>query len=56
MKIYFLMPFDAFNGSLVEQYLILVAGFKLVVHSLTQEKGKEKSPKKVSTCGHQSDR
>jgi hypothetical protein len=23
MKIYFLMPFDAFNGSLVEQYLIL---------------------------------
>jgi hypothetical protein len=45
MKIYFLMQFDAFNGSLVEQCLILVAGFKLVLHSLTQGKGKEKSPK-----------
>jgi hypothetical protein len=39
------MPFDAFNGSLVEQGLILVAGFKLVIHSLIQGKGKEKSPK-----------
>jgi hypothetical protein len=45
MKIYSLMPFDAFNGSLVEQGLILVAGFKLVIHSLIQGKGKEKSPK-----------
>jgi hypothetical protein len=45
MKIYFLMPFDAFNGSLVEHCLILVAGCKLVIHSLTQGKGKEKSPK-----------
>jgi hypothetical protein len=45
MKIYSLMPFDAFNGSLVEQCLILVAGFKLVIHSLIQGKGKEKSPK-----------
>jgi hypothetical protein len=45
MKIYSLMPFDAFNGSLVEQCLILVVGFKLVIHSLTQRKGKEKSPK-----------
>jgi hypothetical protein len=45
MKIYSLMPFDALNGSLVEQGLILVAGFKLVIHSLIQEKGKEKSPK-----------
>jgi hypothetical protein len=45
MKIYSLMPFDAFNGSLVEQCLILVVGFKLVIHSLIQGKGKEKSPK-----------
>jgi hypothetical protein len=45
MKIYFLMPFDTFNGSLVEQCLILVAGFKLVIHSLTQGKGEEKSSK-----------
>jgi hypothetical protein len=45
LKIYSLMPFDAFNGSLVEQCLILVAGFKLVTHSLIQGKGKEKSPK-----------
>jgi hypothetical protein len=63
MKIYFLMPFDAFNGSLVEQCLILVAGFKLVIHSLTQGKGKEKSPKRcqavvTSLTGdrHRSDR
>jgi hypothetical protein len=45
MKIYSLMSFDAFNGSLIERGLILVAGFKLVIHSLIQEKGKEKSPK-----------
>jgi hypothetical protein len=45
VKFYSLMPFDAFNGSLVEQCLILVAGFKLVIHSLIQGKGKEKSPK-----------
>jgi hypothetical protein len=45
MKIYSLMPFDAFNGSLVEQCLILVAGFNLVIHSIIQGKGKEKSPK-----------
>jgi hypothetical protein len=45
MKIYSLMPFDAFNGSLVEQCLILGARFKLVIHSLIQGKGKEKSPK-----------
>jgi hypothetical protein len=40
------MPFDAFNGSLVEQCLIHVAGFKLVIHSRIQGKGKEKSPKR----------
>jgi hypothetical protein len=45
MNIYSRMPFNAFNGSLIEQGLILVAGFKLVIHSLIQEKGKEKSPK-----------
>jgi hypothetical protein len=63
MKIYSLMPFDAFNGSLVEQGLILVAGFKLVIHSLIQEKAKEKSPKwcQLVVTGltgdrHQSDR
>jgi hypothetical protein len=56
MKIYFLMPFDAFNGSLVEQCLILGAGFKLVIHSLTQGKGKEKITKMVSGGGHRSDR
>jgi hypothetical protein len=45
MKIYSVIPFNAFNGSLVEQGLILVAEFKLVIHSLIQGKGKEKSPK-----------
>jgi hypothetical protein len=40
------MPFDAFDGSLVEQCLIHVAGFKLVIHSCIQGKGKEKSPKR----------
>jgi hypothetical protein len=37
MKIYFLMPLDAFNGSLVEECLILDCRI--------QGKGKEKSPK-----------
>jgi hypothetical protein len=46
MKIYSLMPFNAFNGSLVEQCLILVAGFKLVTHSRIQGKRKKKSPKR----------
>jgi hypothetical protein len=36
MKIYSLMPFDAFNGSLVEHYPIHVAGFKLVTYSRIQ--------------------
>jgi hypothetical protein len=49
MKIYSLMPFDAFNGSLVEQCLIHVAGFKLVIHSRIQGKGKEKSPKRCQS-------
>jgi hypothetical protein len=47
MKIYYLMPFDAFNGSLVEYCPIHVAGFKLVTHSRIQGKRKKKSPKKV---------
>jgi hypothetical protein len=46
MKIYSLMPFDAFNGSLVEYCPIHVEGFKLVTHSRIQGKRKEKSPKR----------
>jgi hypothetical protein len=46
MKIYSLMPFDAFNVSVVEKCLIHVAGFKLVTHSRIQGKRKEKSPKR----------
>jgi hypothetical protein len=46
MKIYSLMPFDAFNGSLVEYCPIHVAGFKIVTHSRIQGKRKEKSPKR----------
>jgi hypothetical protein len=48
MKIYSLMPFDAFNGSLVEQCLIHVAGIKLVIHSHIQGKGKENHQKGVN--------
>jgi hypothetical protein len=44
MKIYSLMPFDAFNGSLVEYFPIHVAGFKLVTHPRIQGKRKAKSP------------
>jgi hypothetical protein len=46
MKIYSLMPFDAFNGSLVEYCPIHVGGFKLVTHSPIQGKRKEKSPRR----------
>jgi hypothetical protein len=46
MKIYSLMPFDAFNGSLVEHCPIHVAGFKLVTYSRMQGTRKEKSPKR----------
>jgi hypothetical protein len=42
MKISTLMPFDAFNGSLVEQCLIHVAGFKVVTHSRIQGKNHQK--------------
>jgi hypothetical protein len=46
VKFHSLIPFDAFNGSLVEQCLIHVSGFKVVTHSRIQGKGKEKSPKR----------
>jgi hypothetical protein len=39
------MPFDAFNGSLVEHFPTHVAGFKLVTYSRIQETSREKSPK-----------
>jgi hypothetical protein len=44
MKIYSLMPFDAFNASLVEYCPIHVAGFNLVTHPCIQGKRKAKSP------------
>jgi hypothetical protein len=44
MKIYSLMPFSAFNGSLVEYCLIHVAGIKLMTHPCIQGKRKAKSP------------
>jgi hypothetical protein len=57
------MPFDAFNGSLVEQCLIYVAGIKSMTHPLVQGKRKAKSPKmrKLVVTGltgdmHRSDR
>jgi hypothetical protein len=46
VKFHSLIPFNAFNGSLVEQCLIHVAGFKLVIHSHIQGEGKGKSPKR----------
>jgi hypothetical protein len=46
VKFHSLMPFDAFNGSLVEQCLIYVAGIKLVTHPLVQVKRKAKLPKR----------
>jgi hypothetical protein len=47
MKIYSLMPFDAFNSSLVEHCLIYVAGLELVTHSHIQGTRRAKSP---NTC------
>jgi hypothetical protein len=47
MKFYSLMPFDAINGSLVEQCLVHVAGFKLVTYSRIQGTRKEKNHQKV---------
>jgi hypothetical protein len=42
------MPFDAFNGSLVEQCPIHVAGFKLGTHPRIQGKRKAKSPEEYT--------
>jgi hypothetical protein len=48
MKIYSLMPFDAFNGSQVEYFPIHVAGLKLVTYSRIQGTRRAKSPKIVN--------
>jgi hypothetical protein len=63
MKFYSLMPFDAFNGSLVEYCPVHVAGFKLVTHSRIQGKRKEKLPRRcelvvtgLTSDMHRSDR
>jgi hypothetical protein len=48
MKIYSLMPFDAFNGSLVEHCLIHVARLKLVTYSRIQGTRRAKSPKECA--------
>jgi hypothetical protein len=48
MKIYSLMSFDAFNGSLVEHCPIHVAGLKSVTHSRIQGTTRAKSPKVVN--------
>jgi hypothetical protein len=45
MKIYSLVPFDAFNDSLVEHCLVHVAGLRLVTYSHIQGTRREKSPK-----------
>jgi hypothetical protein len=49
MKIYPIMPFDAFNGSLVEHCLVSVADLKLVICSHNQGTRRAKSP----NIGHQ---
>jgi hypothetical protein len=56
VKFFSLMPFDAFNGSLVEQCPIHVAGFKLGTHPHIRGKRKAKSPKRMWFGGHRSDR
>jgi hypothetical protein len=48
MEIYSLMPFDAFNSSLVEHCLVHVAGLKLVTYSCIQGTRREKSPKECT--------
>jgi hypothetical protein len=48
MKIYSLMPFDAFNGSLVDYCLVHVAGLKLVTYSHIQGTRRAKSPKECA--------
>jgi hypothetical protein len=56
MKIYSLMPFDAFNGSLVEHCLVHVAELELVTYSYNQGTRRAKSSKGVCSGGHRSDR
>jgi hypothetical protein len=63
MKIYSLMTFDAFNGSLVEHCLVYVTGLKLVTYSCIQATRRAKSPKECAMVvtgltgdRHQSDR
>jgi hypothetical protein len=46
MRIYSLMPFDAFDGSLVEHCPVHVAGFKLVTYSRIQGIRRAKPPKR----------
>jgi hypothetical protein len=48
MKIYSLMPFNAFNGSLVEYCLIYISGLKLVTYSRIQGTRRAKSPKECA--------
>jgi hypothetical protein len=48
VKSYSLMPFDAFNGSLVEHCLVYVAGLKLVTYPHIQGTRRAKSPNKCA--------
>jgi hypothetical protein len=48
MKIYSLIPFDAFNVALVEHCLDYVAGLELVTYSHIQGTRREKSPNKCA--------
>jgi hypothetical protein len=63
VKIYSLMPFDAFNGSLVEHCVVYVVGLKLVTCPHIQGTRRVKSPKECALAvtgltgdRHQSDR
>jgi hypothetical protein len=48
MKIYSLMPFDAFNGSLAKHCLVYVARLELVTYLHNQGTGRAKSPNKCA--------
>jgi hypothetical protein len=58
IKILSLMPFDAFNGSLVEHCLVCVSRLKLVTYSRIQGIRRAKSPKEcaLAVTGLTSDR
>jgi hypothetical protein len=58
VKIYSLIPFDAFNGSLAEHCLVYVAGLKLVTCPHIQGTRRVKSPNKsaLEVTGLTSDR